>query len=135
MPQVSKIGNNVARTTVGALVGGTISEATGGKFANGAVSGAIQGAMAKRPAPTDPPQSVSVGEIEQVQDIKQMGAELRAAALSLASLSTLTSFQVHMIFYTMQVHELIGRILILLNTDTVTKQFFITFRTEVLAEN
>lgn len=46
MPQVGKIGNDVARTTVGAIVGGTISEATGGKFANGAMSGAIQAAMA-----------------------------------------------------------------------------------------
>jgi hypothetical protein len=34
------------RVVVGALIGGTISEMTGGKFANGAVSGAIQGAMA-----------------------------------------------------------------------------------------
>ena len=31
----------------GALIGGTISAVTGGKFANGAVSGAIQGAMTK----------------------------------------------------------------------------------------
>lgn len=46
MPQLGKIGNDVGRTIVGALVGGTLSEATGGKFANGAISGAIQGAMA-----------------------------------------------------------------------------------------
>jgi hypothetical protein len=45
MPNVGKIRNNVGRTITGALVGGTISEATGGKFANGAVSGAIQAAM------------------------------------------------------------------------------------------
>ncbi len=47
MPQVGKIGNDVTRTAVGALVGGTLSVATGGKFANGAVSGAIQGALAR----------------------------------------------------------------------------------------
>jgi RHS repeat-associated protein len=46
MPQVGKIGNSVVRTAVGAIVGGTISDATGGKFANGALSGAIQAAMA-----------------------------------------------------------------------------------------
>ena len=49
MPQVGKIGNDVTRTAVGALVGGTLSVATGGKFANGAISGAIQGAMARSP--------------------------------------------------------------------------------------
>ncbi|QND81034.1 VCBS repeat-containing protein [Pseudoxanthomonas mexicana] len=49
MPQVGNIQNDVARTTVGALVGGTLSAATGSKFANGAISGAIQGAMAKAP--------------------------------------------------------------------------------------
>lgn len=37
MPQVGTISNDVARTVTGALVGGTNSEATGGKFANGAV--------------------------------------------------------------------------------------------------
>ncbi|HCF2456845.1 TPA: VCBS repeat-containing protein [Pseudomonas aeruginosa] len=47
MPQVGKIGNDITRTAVGALVGGTLSVATGGKFANGAVSGAIQGALAR----------------------------------------------------------------------------------------
>ena len=46
MPMVGNIDNNIGRTITGALVGGTISEATGGKFANGAVSGAIQAAMA-----------------------------------------------------------------------------------------
>nr|MDQ3024399.1 hypothetical protein [bacterium] len=46
MPQVGTIGNAVGRTVTGAIVGGTISRLTGGKFANGAVSGAIQGAMA-----------------------------------------------------------------------------------------
>jgi hypothetical protein len=35
----------VERSIEGALIGGTISAATGGKFADGAISGAIQGAM------------------------------------------------------------------------------------------
>ena len=35
------------RAVRGVLIGGTISELTGGKFANGALSGAIQGAMMK----------------------------------------------------------------------------------------
>ncbi len=47
MPHVGKIGNDVTRTAVGALVGGTLSVATGGKFANGAMTGAIQGAMTR----------------------------------------------------------------------------------------
>ena len=50
MPQLGGIDNNVVRTAVGALIGGTISVATGGKFANGAISGAIQGAMSKDPS-------------------------------------------------------------------------------------
>jgi RHS repeat-associated protein len=64
MSQVGYINNDFVRTAVGAIVGGSISKATGGKFANGAISGAIQGAMAKaRPnvrgkvggrGPTDP---------------------------------------------------------------------------------
>ncbi len=33
------------RSVEGALIGGTISEMTGGKFVNGAISGAVQGAM------------------------------------------------------------------------------------------
>ena len=33
------------RSVEGALIGGTISDLTGGKFANGAISGAVQGAM------------------------------------------------------------------------------------------
>jgi RHS repeat-associated protein len=45
MPQVGQIGDPVARTVTGAIVGGTISRMTGGKFANGAVTGAIQAAM------------------------------------------------------------------------------------------
>jgi hypothetical protein len=45
MPHVADIGNSVARTVTGAIVGGTISKLTGGKFANGAVTGAIQAAM------------------------------------------------------------------------------------------
>ncbi|MDQ3494117.1 MAG: hypothetical protein M3485_00945 [Pseudomonadota bacterium] len=45
MPHVGHIGNTAGRTVVGALVGGTISRITGGKFANGAVSGAIRAAM------------------------------------------------------------------------------------------
>jgi hypothetical protein len=53
MPQVGKIGNSVVRTAVGAIVGGTISDATGGKFANGALSGAIQAAMAAAPQGSD----------------------------------------------------------------------------------
>ena len=55
MPQVGKIGNDITRTAVGALVGGTLSVATGGKFANGAVSGAIQGAMARQVAAEEEP--------------------------------------------------------------------------------
>lgn len=65
MPQIGYIRNDYVRTAIGGLVGGTISAATGGKFANGAISGAIRGAMAKvaRPnvrgkvggrGPTDP---------------------------------------------------------------------------------
>nr|MDQ3040091.1 RHS repeat-associated core domain-containing protein [Pseudomonadota bacterium] len=45
MPHVGHIGNTAGRTVVGALVGGTISRVTGGKFANGAVSGAVSAAM------------------------------------------------------------------------------------------
>ncbi|WP_460762712.1 RHS repeat-associated core domain-containing protein, partial [Lysobacter fragariae] len=45
MPGVGAIDNGVARTMVGAIVGGSISEATGGKFANGAIGGAVQAAM------------------------------------------------------------------------------------------
>lgn len=45
-PLVGRISNDAARIAVNALVGGTISEATGGKFANGAITGAIQAAMA-----------------------------------------------------------------------------------------
>ncbi len=37
------------RAVGGALIGGTISELTGGKFANGAMSGTIRGAMMGRP--------------------------------------------------------------------------------------
>jgi RHS repeat-associated protein len=48
MPQVGQIGDPVARTVTGAIVGGTISKLTGGKFANGAVTGAIQAAMTGR---------------------------------------------------------------------------------------
>ncbi|MCC8361834.1 FG-GAP-like repeat-containing protein [Lysobacter sp. A6] len=44
MPHVGG-GTRVANATLGALIGGAISEATGGKFVNGAISGAIQGAM------------------------------------------------------------------------------------------
>lgn len=47
MPQLGSIGNDVARSTAGALVGGTASAMTGGKFANGAISGAMQAAMAR----------------------------------------------------------------------------------------
>ena len=46
MPGVYGISNPVARATVGALVGGSLSELSGGKFANGAISGAVQAAMA-----------------------------------------------------------------------------------------
>ena len=61
MPQLGGYSAPV-RTALGALIGGTISAATGGKFANGAISGAIQGAMARAPrtnhaggdAPADP---------------------------------------------------------------------------------
>jgi hypothetical protein len=45
-PSIGAIKNDFRRAITGALVGGTVSEATGGKFANGAVSGAIQAAMA-----------------------------------------------------------------------------------------
>lgn len=51
MPQVGGYSAPV-RAALGALIGGTISAVTGGKFANGAISGAVQGVMAKRkPAP------------------------------------------------------------------------------------
>lgn len=49
MPQLGGISNDFVRTAAGAMLGGTISKATGGKFINGAVSGAIQGAMAGKP--------------------------------------------------------------------------------------
>lgn len=52
MPQVGGINNDVVRTATGALIGGTISKATGGKFSNGAISGAVQAAM----TPSRPPQ-------------------------------------------------------------------------------
>lgn len=52
MPHAGK-GNTFVRAMKGALIGGTISAATGGKFANGAISGAIQGAMSgKSPSQT-----------------------------------------------------------------------------------
>jgi RHS repeat-associated protein len=41
-PGVAKIGNPVGRTLVAAIVGGTLSKITGGKFVNGAVSWAVQ---------------------------------------------------------------------------------------------
>lgn len=41
--------SSAVRATRGALIGGSISALTGGKFANGAVSGAIQGAMMGKP--------------------------------------------------------------------------------------
>ena len=37
-PKIGRIGNDVGRTVVAALVGGTVSVATGGKFANGAIT-------------------------------------------------------------------------------------------------
>ncbi|RNF85293.1 hypothetical protein EER27_05890 [Lysobacter psychrotolerans] len=49
MPGVRDIPNDFARITVGALLGGTLSELTGGKFANGAISGAIQVVLSGRP--------------------------------------------------------------------------------------
>ncbi len=46
MPQLGKHIDNIAtRMIVGAIVGGTLSEATGGRFANGAISGAVQAAF------------------------------------------------------------------------------------------
>ena len=50
LPGLSKRfgGNVVKRVIVMAIVGGTLSEATGGKFANGALSWAVQAAMANR---------------------------------------------------------------------------------------
>ena len=42
--------NTVSATIASALIGGTISAATGGKFANGAVTGAMQMAMGKAAA-------------------------------------------------------------------------------------
>jgi hypothetical protein len=44
MPQLGK-GGRVARSIKSALLSGSVSALTGGKFANGALSGAIQGAM------------------------------------------------------------------------------------------
>jgi len=46
----------VVRSVEGALIGGTISAATGGKFANGAISGAVEGAM-EEPARSDSSES------------------------------------------------------------------------------
>jgi RHS repeat-associated protein len=46
MPGIAKIGNRVVKVLVAAIVGGTLSEATGGKFVNGAASWAVQAAMA-----------------------------------------------------------------------------------------
>lgn len=48
MPGLGKIKSAYGRAAAGALLGGAISEATGGKFANGAISGAVQGAMMMR---------------------------------------------------------------------------------------
>ncbi|MGH8078332.1 MAG: hypothetical protein ACREPE_13535, partial [Lysobacter sp.] len=48
MPQIGKIGSDVGRVVVTAIVGGTISELTGGKFANGAVTGAIMAMLVGR---------------------------------------------------------------------------------------
>jgi hypothetical protein len=45
MPLVGNTTSVVERSVEGALIGGTISDLTGGKFVNGAISGAIQGAM------------------------------------------------------------------------------------------
>ncbi|WP_162823706.1 toxin TcdB middle/N-terminal domain-containing protein [Lysobacter sp. TY2-98] len=49
MPAIGQIGSVWGRAAIGALVGGTASEVSGGKFANGAVSGAIQAAMSGAP--------------------------------------------------------------------------------------
>ncbi|HWU71511.1 MAG TPA: hypothetical protein VN017_09190, partial [Pseudoxanthomonas sp.] len=49
MPHLGGIDNYFARTVMGAIIGGTISEATGGKFANGAITGAFQAAMMGKP--------------------------------------------------------------------------------------
>lgn len=77
MPQVGHVQNDVVRTVTGAIVGGSISEATGGKFANGAVSGAIQGAMAKRPA-TDEVHNDGVNEprFDTVSDLVRRNPDL-----------------------------------------------------------
>ena len=43
----SRIGNDVGRTVVAALVGGTVSAATGGKFANGAATAVLANAFGR----------------------------------------------------------------------------------------
>ncbi len=54
MPQLGQGGGNRIQNSIsGALLGGAISRATGGKFINGAISGAIQGAMAGKPNQED----------------------------------------------------------------------------------
>ena len=44
-PTVMKIPNSYAKVAVSALVGGSVSAATGGKFGNGAITGAFQMAL------------------------------------------------------------------------------------------
>lgn len=61
MPGVGHISNHVARTITGAVVGGTISRVTGGKFANGAVTGAIMAAMVGDRAVADENTTVTAG--------------------------------------------------------------------------
>ncbi|MGH8604304.1 MAG: hypothetical protein ACREXR_16465, partial [Gammaproteobacteria bacterium] len=72
MPQIGKIGSDVGRVVVTAIVGGTISELTGGKFANGAVTGAVMAAMsgsARRQAALSNGQGKSPGNPKRAEQL------------------------------------------------------------------
>lgn len=69
MPGVGRISSDMARTITSAVVGGTISRVTGGKFANGAITSAIMAAVGGRNRRANA--NVLAGEFDQKE-----GAEL-----------------------------------------------------------
>lgn len=61
-PAISAVGDNTyAQTFMAAIVGGTVSEAAGGKFANGAITGAFQFSVGKL---------VLQAEMQEAQDLE-----------------------------------------------------------------
>ena len=70
------------RAVGGALIGGTISELTGGKFANGAMSGAIRGAMMGRPMSRRFANMESMsGGVEPLSDVEARAVMLKGVAI------------------------------------------------------